>query len=148
MFSPYDLVSDKKKYNRQGILFAIDPVMNLATTNYILHGLQRYGFDRKDGKNWHSLWMAFGIDDYFKSLDGIELSTTMMNIREKIHKFSKVAPGAAQNLDHLGERMSGILEMRHHRRRLAEYIIKNIITPFGIPRGSEKQGGQHQVKSM
>ena len=38
MFSPFELVSDKKKYGRQGMLHAIDPVVNLATLNYILHG--------------------------------------------------------------------------------------------------------------
>ena len=46
MFSPFELVNEKKKYNRQGVLYAIDPVVNLATVNYILHGLQRFGFDK------------------------------------------------------------------------------------------------------
>jgi len=32
-----------------GILHAIDPIVNLATVNYILHGLQRYGFDKVSG---------------------------------------------------------------------------------------------------
>jgi hypothetical protein len=32
-----------------GILHAIDPIVNLATVNYILHGLQRYGVDKVSG---------------------------------------------------------------------------------------------------
>ena len=65
MFSPFELVAEKKKYNRQGILHAIDPVVNLATVNYILHGLQRFGFDKTDHKFWHTLWIALGIDHHF-----------------------------------------------------------------------------------
>jgi hypothetical protein len=65
MFSPFKLVSEKKKYNRQGVLWNIDPVVNLATVNYILHGLQRYGFDKKDHKTWNTLWIALGIDHHF-----------------------------------------------------------------------------------
>ena len=30
------------------------------------------------------------------------------------------------------------------RRKLVDYLVKHVIKPFGIPRGSEKQGGQHQ----
>ena len=65
MFSPFELVAEKKKFNRQGILYHIDPVVNLATVNYILHGLQRYGFDKSDHKWWNTLWVALGIDHYF-----------------------------------------------------------------------------------
>ena len=36
------------------------------------------------------------------------------------------------------------LKMRTLRRELVDYLVKHVIKPFGIPRGSEKQGGQHQ----
>lgn len=65
MFSPFELVNDKKKFNRQGILYAIDPVVNLATVNYMLHGLQRYGFDKNVHKTWNTIWIALGIDQHF-----------------------------------------------------------------------------------
>lgn len=131
MFSPFDLVADKGKYNRQGILYAIDPVMNLASTNYILHGLQRYGFDRKEAKNWHSLWTAFKIDDYFKGLDGQNLSDTMQAIRTELNRLNALP---RPTTDELNRRLTMMMELRYHRKRLAEYIIKSIITPFGIPR--------------
>jgi hypothetical protein len=136
MFSPFDLVSDKKKYNRQGILYAIDPVVNLATTNYILHGLQRFGFDAVRAKNWNTLWTAFGIDTHFESvLGGEKLSVTMKALDEKIKNPTTTAD----------DRLNAQEGMYLSRKRLAQYIIKSVITPFGIPRGSERQGGQHQV---
>ena len=32
------------------------------------------------------------------------------------------------------------LKMRTLRRKLVDYLVKHVIKPFGIPRGSEKQG--------
>ena len=144
MFSPFELVSDKKKYGRQGMLHAIDPVVNLATLNYILHGLQRYGYDKKNSKNWHSMWMALGIDDYFKSLDhGKALSDTIREIEEALLEVSQVKDHE-RTQKQTWKRMDMIMQLRYHRNRLAKHIIQNLITPFGVPRGSEKQGGQHQ----
>ena len=120
MFSPYDLVQDKKKFNRQGVLFAVDPVANMATVNYILHGLQRYGFD-KEQKHWNRLWIGLGLE-HLRYKDGNPLMESMMEAKNgKKHE-----------------------EISEQRKYLAMHIIQNIIRPFGIPLGSEKQGGQHQ----
>lgn len=90
MFSPFELVSEKKKYNRQGILYAIDPVVNLATVNYILHGLQRYGFDKGDHKWWNTLWIALGIDEHFSGhnhqYDGRTFSAEMLATQKLLTK--------------------------------------------------------------
>ena len=142
MFSPYELVSEKKKFNRQGILYAIDPVVNLATVNYILHGLQRFGFDKNDHKWWNTLWIALGIDHHFGGEN---------NYKSK--KFSEVMLDTRKALDALGasvkekrtsneamNRLYYTLKMRTMRRQLADYLVKHVIKPFGIPRGSEKQG--------
>ena len=142
LYSPYEIIADKKRFNRQGVLYAVDPVCNLATVNYLLSGLQRYGFDRKNEKNWYTLWTAFGIDDYFKKLDGTDklLSARMQDMQNMIDTFEMdPTQPRAPTL-----RLRAIMALSHHRRRVAEYIIKNIITPFGVPRGSEKQGGQHE----
>ena len=63
MFSAHELVANKKSFARQGVFFAIDPLINLATVNYLLHGLQRYGWDDQE-KDWHTLYVALGIKDY------------------------------------------------------------------------------------
>lgn len=123
------MVEDKKKFARQGVLFAIDPVINLATVNYLLHGLQRYGYN-KDETDWHTLWVALGIDEYF----GQDMKNEMTEADEELMKNEIENSGKTGNA----------IQMRILRRRLVDYLVKNVIKPFGVPRGSEKQGGQHQ----
>ena len=143
MFSPYELVAEKKKYNRQGILYAIDPVVNLATVNYILHGLQRYGFDKNDHKWWHTMWIALGIDEHFSGLkqlyDNRTFSAEMFATQKLLVEISgsndKVRTPAVAL-----KRLYLTLKLRVMRRKLVDYLMKNVIKPFGIPRGSEKQG--------
>jgi hypothetical protein len=143
MFSPYELVAEKKKYNRQGILYAIDPVVNLATVNYILHGLQRYGFDKNDHKWWHTMWIALGIDEHFSGLkqlyDNRTFSAEMFATQKLLVEISgsndKVRTPAVAL-----KRLYLTLKLSVMRRKLVDYLIKNVIKPFGIPRGSEKQG--------
>lgn len=142
MFSPYELVADKKKYNRQGILYAVDPVVNLATANYILHGLQRFGFD-KENVSWHTLWQALGIDQHFARKYPEKLSVVMMHWENIVLEAGIDA--ASTGSDAFMWKMLAVSYVRHLRRELVDYLVKNIIRPFGVPTGSERQGGQHQV---
>ena len=142
MFSPFELVNEKKKYNRQGVLYAIDPVVNLATVNYILHGLQRFGFDKTEHKCWHTLWIALGIDQHFSEDNAFtkrKLSDEMKETQKVMDELcaddkTKRTPKEALY------RLYTTLKMRTLRRKLVDYLIKHVIKPFGIPRGSEKQG--------
>lgn len=146
MFSPYELVSEKKKYNRQGILRAIDPVVNLATVNYILHGLQRYGFDKNEHKTWNTLWIALGIDHHFSGSGNYPpngFSAEMLATQNKLHelcKGGKDGKGDKRNPQQALDRLFCTLKLRTMRRKLVDYLVKHVIKPFGIPRGSEKQG--------
>ncbi len=143
MFSPYELVAEKKKYNRQGILYAIDPVVNLATVNYILHGLQRYGFDKNDHKWWNTLWIALGIDQHFSGGNhqyfGGAFSTEMLETQNQLSKLSPPDKKSRDSKEALA-RLYFTLKLRVMRRKLVDYLVKHVIKPFGIPRGSEKQG--------
>ena len=141
MFSPYELVADKKKYNRQGVLFAVDPVVNLATVNYILHGLQRFGYD-KSHVSWHTLWQALGIDHYFAKKYPEKLSEKMMQSEKKLSDLGTLSDHA--KCREIGLRLCYTSTIRYLRRELVDHLVKNIIRPFGVPTGSEKQGGQHQ----
>lgn len=157
MFSPHNLVSEKKKFARQGILHAIDPICNLATVNYILHGLQRFGFDSRNAQNWHILWTALGIDEYFSTLckdvaDNKSFSEMMQETQDEINRLERKMEydpktmGYKKNVDieTVQKRLLFAHKMREYRRMLANYLIQHVITPFGVPRGSDKQGGQHQ----
>ena len=147
MFSPYELVSEKKKFNRQGILHAIDPVVNLATVNYILHGLQRFGFDKNQHKCWNTLWIALGIDQHFSGKGNYELQSVSAEMLDTQNMLSSLsAPAEASKKDKRSaqealERLFCTLKMRTMRRKLVDYLVKHVIKPFGIPKGSEKQGG-------
>ena len=141
------MVAQKKRFNRQGILFAIDPVVNLATVNYILHGLQRYGFDKRDHKFWNTLWIALGVDDHFSghpqySASGSRFSDVMKETNDALKASDDDQQRTSQTAM---DRFFLTLKMRSMRRKLVDYLVKHVIKPFGIPRGSEKQGEQHQV---
>lgn len=151
MFSPYELVAEKKKYNRQGVLWQIDPVVNLATVNYILHGLQRFGFDKGDHKWWNTLWIALGIDQHFEKQFARKFSDEMLETQRELNRHcdgdadmkTKRTPQQSMN------RFYYTLKMRTLRRKLVDYLVKHVIKPFGIPRGSEKQGERlslHPIK--
>lgn len=135
MFSPFELVSDKKRYNRQGVLYAVDAVVNLSTVNYILHGLQRYGYDKKSQKNWNTLWTALSLDEAFAGItgDGVKLSDVFQHLEDEL-----------ANPELADKRGVTMCALNAWRRMLVDYLVKNIIRPFGVPSGSEKQGGQHQ----
>lgn len=148
MFSPYELVAEKKKYNRQGILYAVDPVVNLATVNYILHGLQRFGYD-KENVSWHTMWQALGIDQHFAKKFPDGFSKAMTNVDRAINGTMSALLGNAamtetQRDEEIKARFIAMAYMRYLRREVVDYLIKNIIRPFGVPTGSERQGGQHQ----
>jgi hypothetical protein len=135
MFSPYELVEEKKKYNRQGILYAVDPVVNLATVNYILHGLQRFGHDKKKHVGWNTLWQALGIDHHFAQRYGGNLSTILCDFEKQLEDVGQ---------KDARKRLWIMCFIRRLRRELVDHIVKNVIRPFGVPTGSERQGGQHQ----
>ena len=140
MFSPYELVEEKKKYNRQGILYAVDPVVNLATVNYILHGLQRFGYDKKH-VSWHTLWQALGIDHHFAKIvgDNKKLSDIMVELEKQLKDEQAKGSTGSSNAQ-----LWTMCNIRRMRKMVADHIVKNVIRPFGVPTGSERQGGQHQ----
>jgi hypothetical protein len=119
MFSPFELVSEKKKFNRQGILYAIDPVVNLATVNYILHGLQRYGFDKRDHKTWNTLWIALGIDHHFQgrgNYDRVSFSEEMLETQKKLDELCQGQPDQKRTPQEALDRLYCTLKLRTMRR--------------------------------
>lgn len=57
-------------YHSMGLLHAVDPVVNLCTLNYLLHGLQRYGWrPETEYTHWHSLWDALGLSEHINCSD-------------------------------------------------------------------------------
>ncbi len=135
MFSPYELVSEKKKFNRQGILHAIDPVVNLATVNYILHGLQRFGFDKNQHKCWNTLWIALGIDHHFsgnKNYTQRPFSAEMMETQERLSSLSQAGTGGAKDKRSPQEALDRLfctLKLRTMRRLVGFIFTKICILP-------------------
>lgn len=134
MYTPHNIVENKGRYARQGILHAVDPVCNLATVNYILHGIQRYGFDPKN-VHWNTLWVALGLETQFEGYKA-------KNNGRSLSALMKEATEAIENNGYLT--LSYYAIIRECRKIIAEHLIKNVIRPFGVAKGSEKQGGQHQ----
>ena len=103
--------------NRNGLTNAIDPLINLPTLNYLLAGLQVAMPIVPDQKN---LWceLLYNLDP---------------------RKWSKTRNYSQDQDD------TGIFE--HDPLCLTDlvHLVRNCIRPFGVVRGSEKQGGQDEV---
>ena len=134
MFKEFALVADRKRLSQKGMLHAVDPIINLPTVNYILHGLQRYGAYINENntiheyKCWNILWDTLDLHNVFK--------------KKWVEDFLQLCQEEnGQGVERLETNKKRLMEMRH---TLALHVIKHCITPFGVPRGSEKQGGQHQ----
>ena len=65
-------------------------------------------------------------------------------MKETNDALKKVDSEVSRDSDRAMTRFFLTLKLRSMRRKLVDYLIKHVIKPFGIPRGSEKQGGQHQ----
>lgn len=94
----------KSKTQRAGLGTAIDPLVNLATVNYILSGLQ-LGLGGLDS---HDLW------------------------RELLCNLDKNRFGSGKRVERCS--FGDIV-----------HIVRNCIRPFGVARGSERQGGQNEA---
>ena len=143
MYQPFELVPEKKRFARQNVLQAVDAVVNLASANYILHGLQRYGYDKVQHKGWNTLWLAFKIDEHccrnFPEQENVprkKLSDWFMELEKQLQSSSNADVQAL-----------ALIQLAEFRRILVDYLVKNVIRPFGVPLGSERQGGQHQGSS-
>lgn len=100
---------------RAGLGTAVDPLVNLATANYILSGVQ-LGIPSTDDKlAGGNLWteLLFNLDrtrfGKRQGFDGRNYATNPVNFSDILH------------------------------------IVRHCIRPFGITRGSERQGGQNEA---
>jgi hypothetical protein len=119
MFSPLELVQDKKKYMRQGVLFAIDPVVNLATVNYLMHGLQRYGWDPQESE-WHTLWIALGISEHF----GNGFVTNMERVARKCNLLLESDAHALRMTD--AAKYGYMQALRMYRNNVCDFLIRQV----------------------
>lgn len=101
--------------HRAGLGTAVDPLVNLATANYILSGVQ-LGIPLTDDKlAGGNLWteLLFNLDrtrfGKRQGFDGRNYATNPINFSDIVH------------------------------------IVRHCIRPFGITRGSERQGGQNEA---
>jgi hypothetical protein len=136
-------VPEKKRFARQNVLQAVDAVVNLASANYILHGLQRYGYDKVKHKGWNTLWLAFKIDEHcygnFPKRENVP--------HTKLSDEFMAAEKLLQSNSNADVQAFALVMLTGLRRMLVDYVVKNVIRPFGVPLGSERQGGQHQGSS-
>ena len=104
--------------NRNGLTNAIDPLINLPTLNYLLAGLQVASLPVQfsDKNLWWEL--LYNLDP-------------------------RKWPKTGRNYDQSGE--EGAFD--HDPLCLSDlvHLVRNCIRPFGVVRGSEKQGGQDEV---
>lgn len=108
----------------------VDPIINLPTLNYLLAGLQ---LSKPDARQESNLWWEFLLNldpgywnsqrNYSTETRKFRLENPDMGISEELEDF-KHEPFTLQDIIH---------------------IIRHCIKPFGIVRGSEKQGGQHEM---
>lgn len=109
----------KSSFKRQGLGTSVDHFINLPTVNYILACIQTKCVvpDAGNPGRESNLWM-----DFIHALDGSRFPT-VQDVNNRNY---------SRNIIDLNDIV---------------YIVQNCIRPFGIMRGSEKQGGQDEVGS-
>jgi hypothetical protein len=71
-------------------------------------------------------------------LAGVQVCTHIPAVRQKWDQF----------LHHLDKkRFDGTNAMNYNYSDI-KHIVRNLIRPFGIAHGSEKQGGQHELRAQ
>lgn len=97
---------------KSGLTTRIDPLINLATVNYILSGIQLgVTEDNASGDLWSELLFNLDPRRFGRTLgmDGRDYTVNPLALSDIV------------------------------------YIVRHCIRPFGVARGSEKQGGQNEV---
>jgi hypothetical protein len=119
----------------------VDPIINLATLNYLLAGLQIGRPDLPgDGS---SLWWEFlhNLDPRYWPKEGMGRNYSADTERLNVPKnLQDAKPGFFNTwIPVFKDKPFGLDDLVH--------IIRHCIKPFGIVRGSERQGGQHEMSS-
>ena len=120
---------------------SVDPLINLPTLNYLLAGLQTSMPLEPDAQ---SLWweFLFNLDPHYWPREDkrtyrpeFEMHILPERYREPLQKFGfELEPFRVPLHEHRPFCLDDIV-----------HVIRNCIKPFGIVRGSEKQGGQHEM---
>jgi hypothetical protein len=116
----------------------VDPIINLSTLNYLLAGLQIGRPDLPgDGS---SLWWEFlhNLDPVYWPKEGRNYSADLGEMTAP-HSGANPIPGLFEKRHVFMHRPFGLDDIVH--------IIRHCVKPFGIVRGSERQGGQHEMSS-
>lgn len=122
----------------------VDPIINLPTLNYLLAGLQVARPEAVDSTNlwWEFLYnldpMQWPKDRDFRT-DIIEFQ---IDERTTFDQWPDHLKDTFQDLG--SERFD---DFEHEPFTLDDilHLVKHCVKPFGVVRGSEKQGGQHEM---
>ena len=121
----------------------VDPIINLPTLNYLLAGLQVARPERRDDTN---LWWEF-----LHNLDPVYWSTKRNydpELRDIRVSPAQYASWPQYLKDCFPDAVDEELMSFAHRPFTLDdvvHLIRHCAKPFGIVRGSEKQGGQHEM---
>jgi len=115
---------------------SVDPIINLATLNYLLAGIQT-SMPMEPDKN--SLWWEF--------LHNLDPKRWPSDLAKRNYNVEPL--GYELNFDPKFKDQLTTMEPKNDPFSLDDIIhfIRHCIKPFGIVRGSEKQGGQHEMSS-
>ena len=117
----------------------VDPIINLATLNYLLAGLQIGRPDLPgDGS---SLWWEFlnNLDPEYWPKDSSKRVYTSDMVTHELPDSVILPVLKDAFLTSFQNQPFGIDDIIH--------IIRHCVKPFGVVRGSERQGGQHEMSS-
>jgi len=118
----HEFISQRKTLQKHAVLHAIDAIVNLATVNYLLHGFQAMLYNDPlvvdpQYLEWNRFYTA--------------LITPVVEGRFNLPALQSNAANPAINNEEIKKRMT--------------HIVQYLITPLGVCKGSQQQGGQHQV---
>ena len=113
---------------------SVDPLINLATLNYLLAGLQVAMPLTPDRE---SLWweLLFNMDPRYWP----DPASNRRNYSTEMLKMKPMTGSKGKDYDFPKHRPFSLEDLVH--------FIRTCVRPFGIVRGSEKQGGQHEMSN-
>ena len=117
---------------------SVDPIINLATLNYLLAGIQT-SMPMLPDKN--SLWWEF--------LHNLDPKRWPSDPAKRNYDIDMSVYESERNMAAISIKEVARFEPSNNPISLDDiiHLIRNCIKPFGILRGSEKQGGQHEMSS-
>ena len=134
--------------NRSGLGTVIDPLVNLATLNYMLAGIQYMPAAPDKNNLWWELLFNMDPERWPEPGKGREYLPKQRDPNEGVNPAYRNLSNSEFRIVMMGDHdIERIIPKKIRPIMFSDLIhfVRKCVRPFGIVRGSEKQGGQNEM---